>query len=143
MKLRIATLALIALTLTLATSASASSGKVRSITSQLIENVQINTGAIDPTAKMGFWQNGPVGVASATTRLNGDDRLELFASSKGFVVNQLGAVYDFEGGATLNLRDDLALTGSYRMIGCDLLATGSGDLAPQLSGVFVGMQFEF
>jgi len=143
MKLRFATLACTALVLTLASSASAFPGNVSSIPSELIKNVRVTSGGIEQEAQMGFWQAGPIDVLIAKTHLTEFGRLQFYAGSKGFVVNQTGAIYDLEGGAIYKMRDNLALTGSYRMLGYDLLATGTENVEPQLSGIFVGLQFEF
>lgn len=143
MKLRLATLAFTALIMSLASGASAFPGNVSSIPSELVENVEVTIGGAAQMATMGFWQVGPIGVLNATTHLNGNNRLAFYAGSKGFVVNQTGAVYDLEGGAVFKLWDGFALTGSYRLLGYDFLATGSENTEPQLSGAFVGMQLEF
>lgn len=143
MKLRFATLAFTALIMTFASSASAFPRNVTSIPSELLANVQVTTGGIDQVARMGFWRTGPIGVLVAKTHLTGDGRLQFYAGSKGFVVNQTGAVYDLEGGAIYKMKGNLAVTGSYRMLGYDLLATGTENTNPQLSGIFVGLQFEF
>ena len=70
-------------------------------------------------------------------------RIELFAGSRGFVVGRTGAIYDLEGGATLHVLAQLSVTGSYRMIGYDLAATGTSNLSPQISGPFVALNLEF
>ena len=143
MKLRFATLAFTALVLTLASTASAFPGDLRSIPAELIDNVQVTTSGTEQAAKMGFWQAGPIGVLSAKTRMTGNGRLAFYAGSKGFVVNRNGAIYDFEGGAVVKVHGGISVTGSYRLLGYDFLATGSEITEPQLSGPFLGVNLEF
>ena len=143
MNLRLAALAFITLVMSLASSARAFPGNVTSVPSELMENMRVRAGGPEQDAKMGFWKAGPIGMLSAKTHLSGKGRLEFYAGSKGFVVNQVGAIYDLEGGAVFKVRKGLALTGSYRMLGYDFLATGSENTEPQLSGAFLGMQLEF
>ena len=88
-----------------------------------------------------FGQTGHVSVLRAEAHPS--SRIELFAGSRGFVVGRTGAVYDLEGGASVHLVDRLSVTGSYRMIGYDLNATGTGDFSPQSSGPFVAVNVEF
>lgn len=82
-------------------------------------------------------------VDSQRAEAHPSSRIELFAGSRGFVLGRAGAVYDLEGGATLLLHQHLSVTGSYRMIGYDLAATGTSNLSPQISGPFVAVRLEF
>ena len=141
---RFAILAFTALVTCAASSASAFPGNVTSVPITLFENIQVTSEGSAQVAKLGFGQVGPVDILRATTHMSTvSGRLEFYAHSKGFVVNRTGAVYDLEGGAILRLRDGLSVTGSYRMLGYDFLATGSENTDPQLSGAFVGVNLEF
>lgn len=144
MNLRLAILALTTCVVCAASSASAFPGNVTSIPSALVENTEVTSGRATQAAKIGFGQAGPIGVMNATTHMGRtESRLGFYAGTKGFVVNRIGAVYDLEGGAILKMRHGVSLTGSYRMIGYDFLATGSENAEPQLSGGFFGLQLDF
>jgi hypothetical protein len=141
---RVSLLAFSALVACAASSASAFPSSVTSVPATLIENIQVTSVGSARVATVGFGQVGPIDVLRATTHMNGaNGRLSFYANSKGFVVNRTGAVYDLEGGAILRLRDGLSVTGSYRMLGYDSLATGTENTEPQLSGAFVGVNLEF
>ncbi len=144
MNCRFAILAFTALVACAASSASAFPVNAKLVPTSFFENIQVTSEGASQAAKVGFGQVGPVDWLRATTHLSGiNRRIELFANSKGFVVNRTGAVYDLEGGAILRLRDGVSVTGSYRMLGYDFLATGSENTDPQLSGAFVGVNLEF
>lgn len=143
MNVRLTALAIVTLALLVAHSANAVPMN-ESAPSGLWENVLVTSGDRKPAAKMGFGQPGPVGVMSATTDISGaHNRLELYAGSKGFTVNRTGAVYDLEGGAVFKLREGVSVTGSYRGLGYDFLATGSEITEPQFSGTFFGLKLDF
>ena len=93
----LAALAITALVVCLASSASAFPGGLGLIPSELVESVEVTTGGTEQKAKMGFWKTGPIGVLRVKTQVSESGRLELYAGSRGFVVNKTGAVYDLEG----------------------------------------------
>ena len=147
MSLRLASLAFTLLTVCVASSVAAVPGEVPGESdfapAELLD-IQVAAVGAERASKIGFGQTGPIGVVNAVTQMNGlDGRLELYAASKGFVVNRIGAVYDLEGGAIFRVLGGISLTGSYRMLGYDFLATGSENTEPQLSGGFVGLKLDF
>ena len=144
MKHRVSTLTFAVVLICAASSASAFPGGVTSIPISLVENIHVTYGEEEAAAVFGFGLVGPVDVRRARTHMSEKSRrFEFFAASKGFVVNRTGAVYDLEGGAIVRVRNGISVTGSYRMLGYDFLATGSENTDPQLSGGFVGVALEF
>ena len=140
----LATLSIAVITVCAASSASGFPTNAELTSSGLLKNVRVTSGYGRQVERIGFGQVGPIGVLSASTQMSGGkSRFELYAGSKGFVVNRIGAVYDLEGGAVLKVRDGFSLTGSYRMLGYDFLATGSENTEPQLSGTFFGLKVDF
>ena len=144
MKYCLATLVFAAVAICADSPVAAFPADVKSVPASPVDNVDVTLGAEGRHTEIAFGQVGPVDVRRATTRMRGTGRrLEFFARSRGFVVNRTGAVYDLEGGARVQVATGVSLTGSYRALGYDFLATGSENTDPQLSGGFLGLALEF
>lgn len=70
------------------------------------------------------------------------NRLGLFAEFRGTTLRLRGTLYDAAGGASLFLRDRLALTGSYRVQGYDPYLQGSS-LGSALAGPFFSLSLRY
>jgi hypothetical protein len=70
------------------------------------------------------------------------NRLGLFAEFRGTTLRLRGTLYDAAGGASLFLREHLALTGSYRVQGYDPVLQGAR-LGTALEGPFFSLSLRY
>ena len=97
-------------------------------------------GAVPPEEPLNRVEELPyIGVRPVAPVWN---RLGLFAEFRGTTLRFRGTLYDMAGGASLFLREHLALTGSYRVQGYDPDLQGSR-LGSALEGPFLSLSLRY